>query len=247
MSFRLDRNGRVKMDKYERLMKELLLKNSQGVSNTDCLSEEMFAAYFDNLLVDRQKEKVEDHLSSCNACLQQSIRLAGVRREMENEGFLRAPHKATERAKGLVKESPLKEFFEVILEFSKESFRVLKDTGSLVVPSGFAPAGVREGTSKEAENVVLLRKNFDDVKAVMTIEKREGTCDIEIKASDSGTEAPLDGIRITLYSASKELASFLTVHGGVSFRNLEFGEYLFEINKGKRLAGKISLKLEAAP
>jgi len=87
------------------------------------------------------KEKIEEHLSDCKACRENSIILNKIRMEVEKEALLKAPNEVTVKAKRLVHNAPSKDLVEVVLEFAKDSIRILKDTAAIIKPLEVAPAG----------------------------------------------------------------------------------------------------------
>ena len=245
------------MDNDDKILKNLFKKaslskaeaiNLHGTGEKDCLPEEVFAAYLENLLDDTDKEKIEEHLSNCKACRQNSIMLNRVRMEVEKEPSLKASHEVTGKAKRLVPDVPAKDLIEVVLGFAKDSIRILKDTATMIKPLEVAPAGTREVSTKEEEkNIVCLSKEFNGIKADIFIEKIDNTyCEIEVKTADTSSGAPLDNIRLNLLSEGKELASYLTIKGRASFKNLPFGTYILAIKKGTNFLGEILLRLESA-
>lgn len=243
------------MDNYDKILKTLFKKasekrkkasNRHSVAEQDCFSEEIFAAYLEDLLNNTEKEKVEEHLSNCKACRQNSIMFSRVSANIEKGTLLKAPLKITERAKQLVQRFPEKDLIEVVLEFAKGSIRVLKDTAHMLKPMELALAGTREKNKKGAKNIILLGKKFNELNADIIVEKiNDANCNIEVKTSAISSGALLDNIRVNLISGEKELASYLTVKGRVSFKNLNFDTYTLKIIKGKDVMGKILLQLES--
>jgi len=244
------------MDKYDKILKGLFRKasiskaesvNMYGAGEKDCLSEEVFVAYLENLLDGTDKEKIEEHLSNCKACRKNSIILNKVRMEVEKAPLLKAPHEVTRKAKLLVQDVPAKDLIEVVLEFAKDSIRILKDTAAMIKPLELAPAGTREVSTEEVKNIICLSKEFNEIKADILIEKINNTCcEIEVKTADTSSGEPLDNIRLNLISEGKELASYLTTKGRASFKNLHFETYTLAIKKGKNFLGEILLRIEHA-
>ena len=92
------------MDRIDEFLKSPLNKSkedksfSQGKEHT-CPSEEIIACYLDNLLNDTEREKVEEHLTRCGDCLQQTILLHGLRKETKENGYMETPTEVIRRAK----------------------------------------------------------------------------------------------------------------------------------------------------
>ncbi|MEW6109631.1 MAG: zf-HC2 domain-containing protein [Nitrospirota bacterium] len=234
------------MDNYDNILKKLIKTDYQRPANmSDCLSEEMLAAYLDNLLSGVDKEKVEGHLTSCKVCLKKSIVQHRIMKEVAKEETLKAPLEVTLRAKKLKGQSKIENLVEVVLAFAKDNIRVLRDSGTLIRPLELVLEGGRQSSTKEQNNVVYLQKQFDGVKAEVLIEKIDNlNCDIEVKTIDVLSGKLIDNIRINLALDDRELASFLSVNGKVSYKNVSPGSYaLIFVHQGNVL-GKILLRLE---
>ncbi|MBI4848907.1 MAG: zf-HC2 domain-containing protein [Nitrospirae bacterium] len=234
------------MDDYESILKGIIKKKSdEKVTEGSCLSEEIFGAYLDNLLDGAEKERVEDHLYQCDACRKQSIIFHRIKQGIEKEELMRSPKGLTDRARQLVKAKTSKPLFEVVLEFAKDTVRILKDTGAMFTPLLAEPAA-RYGTSADTKNTVHLSNTFDEIRVDLIIEKTEdGACEINIKTSDSTSGTPESDVRINLLLGKRELASFVASYGQVSFKNIQNGIYELHIVKSKEVIGRISLELES--
>lgn len=238
------------MDRLDKSLKHLLDKSKEGASVVEkenpCPSEETFACYLDNLLNDTEKAGIEGHFARCNGCLQQIVFLHSLRKRIKEGGCIETPLKVIEKAKALVPEKPMINIVEVILGFARDTIRVIKDTGAMFSPLEAVPLEARKEETAEAPDIVHLIKVFDSLKAKIIIEKlNDKTCEMEIITTDPATETPLDDIRLSLLSGERELASYLTVNGGATFKNLYMGKYTLVIIRKKDIIGKISLQLEA--
>lgn len=112
------------MDKIDEFLKSLLNKSKADTGFSQkkehvCPSEEIIACYFDNLLSDTEREKVEEHLARCENCLQQTVLLQSLRKETKENGCIETPTEIIERAKDIIPESSKKSLIEVILKYSK--------------------------------------------------------------------------------------------------------------------------------
>lgn len=235
------------MDTYDNIFKKLLEDNAQRQPKLSaCLSDEMFASYLDNILDGDDKEKVEEHLVLCEECIKKSIVLNRIKQEIESEPALKAPLEVTQRAKKLVERgNKVEELVQVVIALAKDTIRVLKDTGALIQPMELAFEGGRQTVTKEESNTVVLHKQFDCIRVEVFIERIDDvTCDIEVKTIDAISGSLIDNIRINLALGERELASFLSAHGKVSYKNVAPGSYaLIFMSQGKVL-GKILIGLE---
>lgn len=235
------------MDNYDKILKDLIKKGSENMKREDCLSEELLASYFDNLMGSTERETVENHLYKCNHCRQHSIILNRVRKEIKIEELMSVPQQVTDRAKELVRSGISKTFFEVVLEFAKDSVRIIKDTGAMYKPLQFAAEGARQEAQAGLKNIVHLSKSFKELQADIVIEKMDDTSyEINFKASDIISGSPIDDIRVSLISGEREVASYLTANGKVSFKNIYPGAYFLNIIKDRDILGEILLKLESS-
>ncbi len=235
------------MDNYDKILKDLLKKTSENMKREDCLSEELLASYLDNLLDNKERETVEGHLYKCNYCRQHSIILNRIRKELKIEGLMSVPQQVTDRAKELVRAGIAKRFFEVVLEFAKDSVRIIKDTGAMYKPLEFAAEGARQEAPAGLKNIALLSNTFKELQADIIIERIDDIFyEIIFKASDIVSGSPIDDIRVSLVSGEREVASYLTANGKVSFKNLYSGRYLLNIIKDRDIIGEILLKLESS-
>jgi len=234
------------MDIFDKLLKNHILNDRSGnPSKGECLTEELIAAYLDNLLEDVQREKVANHLYTCSGCRQNSIIVSRIKSSLETELPIKAPHYITSKAMQLVNTGACKNLFEVVLNFAKDSVRVLKDTGSMFRPLEIAAAPARQGGVSEMKDVAHLSKAFPEIKIDITIEKIDDTTyEINLRMSKSMTGSPINDVRVSLLSVERELASYLTVKGHVSFKNLPPTQYGLHIIDGKIYIANILLSLE---
>ncbi len=238
------------MDELDKILEDFI-KNKYIVDNSGagegCLSEELFAEYLGNLLDPSKKEQVEKHLDECEVCFQKSIMLSKVVNEIKNKEQPDMPREIIEKAKILVKGQSSKDIIEVVLEFGKNIINVIKDTAGICTLPEPAALSIRSsGEPGKGVNAAQLSKEFDGIKADIFVEKINDTeCDIEARISDPASGELMDDIRVNLISGEKELASYLTVKGCASFKNLKFDTYVLKIYKGKDSIGSVLLKLSS--
>ncbi|ODS31608.1 MAG: protease [Candidatus Scalindua rubra] len=116
------------MDRIDKFLKSLLNKTKEDRSflqekEHTCPSEEIIACYLDNLLNDTEREKVVEHLTRCEDCLQQTMLLHSLRKETKENGYIETPTEATELAKNIVPESSVKSLINIISEFVGNTIR----------------------------------------------------------------------------------------------------------------------------
>ena len=248
---------RKEMDRIDGFLKSLLNKTKEDRSSVHekghtCPSEETVACYLDNLLNDTEVEDVEKHLTECEDCLQQTILLHKLKKEIKEEGYIKAPAEVVEEAKDLVPESSTKDLIEVVLGFASDAIRVIKDTGSMLVTPDAVPLVVREPVTpsnrlEDPKDLIRLSKVFGNIKTDIIIERiNDNVYEMEVITTDPKTKVQLDDIRLNLLSNGRELASYLTINGRASFKNLCLGKYTLAIIMKSNIVRKVSIQLEKA-
>jgi S1-C subfamily serine protease len=116
------------MDRIDEFLKSLLNKSKEDMGFSQkkehtCPSEEIIACYLDNLLKDTEREGFEEHLAKCDDCLQQTIMLHGLKKEIKENGYMAVPTEATDLAKEIIPENSVKSLINVISEFVSNTIR----------------------------------------------------------------------------------------------------------------------------
>lgn len=239
------------MDELDNILKKLIKDkySAQGFTESEnCLSEERFAEYLENVLNPSLKEQVEKHLNECEACFQKSIVFNRMLQKMKNKKPLHVPVNVAEQAKILMRNRYPENMIEVVLEFGETGVHVLRDKADIcTIPDQAALSMRSRGDRERKTHVVHVRREFDGLNVNASVEKiNDKACEIEVKISDSASKEPLDDIRVSLVSGDKELASYLTVQGRASFKNLGIDTYMLQIIKGKVSVGSLIIKLTSA-
>jgi hypothetical protein len=240
------------MDDQDRIIKKGLEADSgpgPSAPAGDCLSEEQFTEYLQDLLNPHDREAVEQHLSTCNACLQKSIMISRIAGALESGEKVRVPGAVTEGAKRLVREESGRDVVEVVLEFGRDVVRVIKDAAGICTLPGPQAMAARDTTGASGQTLVAeLRKTFGRTGVHISVEKvSDNECEIAVQISEHPSGQPLDDIRVNLISGDRELASYLTVNGAVSFKDMKIDPYTLRITKGTHSVGSVMLRLSSAP
>ena len=236
------------MDELDNILKEII-KSAHPENNTaegrDCLSEENFAEYLGNLLDPVQKEKAEKHLAGCETCFQKSILFSRVINNMNKGEVPHVPGSLVTAARNAVREQSPRDIKEVVIELGEKIINVIKDAAGICTVPEPAVLSVRNsGERQRGMQLVELLSEFNGVRIELTIEKTGNTeCEIEARLTHTESGTPLDDIRVNLLAGEKELASYLSVKGSVSFRKLRLDAYVLRIYRGKDYIGSMILKL----
>ena len=122
------------MDKLDKTLKNIMGAEQPSGSSPEgkeCLTEQEFAEYLDNLLNPEQKEKVEQHLAACEACLKKSVMFSRVINKLDTTVQTDAAAGIVEGAKRLVRLQSPAGMLEVVLEFGRAAVKVIKDTAGI--------------------------------------------------------------------------------------------------------------------
>jgi len=239
------------MDELDNIIRQVMKdKYPEGsfAGGEDCLSEERFADYLENLLDLSQKEEVEKHLAGCESCFQKSILFSRMINEIKNKQQMDVPGNITEKAKRLVREKYPEDMIEVVLEMGKNIIKVIKDAAGICTVPDPALLSMRNIEDRERGTYVArIQKEFNGIAADISVEKtHDRGCDIVVRVSDATSGGPLDDIRVNLVFREKELASYLTVKGHAAFKNLNIDTYVLQIHKGKAPIGSVMVTLTSA-
>lgn len=238
------------MDESDNILKRIISKNAEALSSggKDCLSEEQFAGYLDNILSPGEKESVEKHLLQCGTCFRKSILFSRAMEEMERAGQVDVPEDLMERTKQLAHRWTGMTAPEVVLSFGKNVITIIKDSARICTVPGPVVLDTRDSGNEETiHQVANISTTFHGTKADISLEKIDNAeFEIEVRVTDAASGNPLDDIRVNLVCGSKELASFLTENGSVLFRRVTFERYVLEMFKGREFLGAVPVALTSA-
>ncbi len=241
------------MDKYEDFLKYLFKKSPDiPQDGSGCITDETFASYLDNVLNEKETEKVEEHLSGCKECRQKNIILHEILQEIEEEGLMETPVRATETAKSLVKAPITQNLVEVVFGFTKDAVRIIKSAGAMLLPLETSPAlaagrGSLCFTLNEIRGIAkkpLLVGEFNGLLVALTANKSgKNECELLVVTLDARSVESVDNITLNLVSEGKTIDSHPTTQGYAIFRKLPFDAYSLLIVRGQETLGTINLTL----
>lgn len=210
-----------------------------------CPREETLYDYLNDKLDPGVKEDVEKHLCQCESCLQtllvvlELIEDTYVPKESDVPAHVKKrvlAHVPSERSQ------VLREVWEQIKKRSVSFFMELADLFSFKNQKFVYVRGKRKFISK---NLVVVEKVFKDVKFEIEVEKiGANASDIKIKATHPQTGAPFSGVRINICDDTREVASFVALHGEAFFENIVFGNYRLMAWENKKKLGEVLLKIK---
>jgi len=222
-------------------------KIQKGIRGKECLENGILWAYAEGSLPAERQEQVEDHLQTCDYCLEaymdvhEYVPFSGIEINIASElGRLRKKVKPS----GIL---------ELVLKIREKSLEVLRHTGELLVEL-VPQAAVRGGRGKKrtaTTDKVSVRNDFKDtgISVEITVEKGtgRGISSLKVSVMDLTEEEFLEGITVSLASGKRILENRTDREGIVEFQNIPLGKYVLKLlnREGQQLAfGNLTIKPE---
>jgi hypothetical protein len=199
----------------------------ENIMETTCPADEIVADYIEGRLSEQSASEMEEHFSYCNVCLEVltlATSLVHGEHQLELEPV---PAKVTDAAARFVlsQDPLLSDSLLVRLERTLKSLPTrLSELLNHEAWEGLQPQPVRGFKKKVAEDFILLRKTFQDVKSEIEVEKtgeKKALIRIRLLADHTADQT----IRVTLKKGDREIASQLAEGAYVLFEDIPFGRY----------------------
>jgi len=200
-----------------------------------CPGEEILADYIEGRLEDKQRRSIENHLSTCDRCLQTIVVANSMYTDYDCYEFQEVPEYVTQTIiQNFISQKD--KLWNIMLTRARrfwEQFKIsLADYGMLFF-SDLQLAPVRRGTRVvHARNQSRRRKAFDRLKTDIEIQKTgDNQARIKIQIKRSADE--IDKIRVILLKRKldispvidREIASDILHDNSVLFENIPFDHY----------------------
>jgi hypothetical protein len=218
------------------ILSRLLERTAGPIDRAKCPDEETLAMFLQGELANKVRDEMEAHLARCELCVDE---LAAALKAAETAGAeLDVPRRLVNRAMALVGRT--ESGFEIAVRLLRDSLELLSTTGRLVPQ--FAPVVRGETTSVEG-NALQVEQEVGRFRVAVELELAEpGVCRVLANVTEESGQ-PAEGVRLTLTSADREQASFLTRAGGVVFDRIAPGEYSIAVSESGNALGRIRLNL----
>jgi hypothetical protein len=234
-----------KKDKWDRLIGDVWkrIRGESLVEREPCIDEEILACYNENLLDEKEREKVEKHLLKCKHCLELVLQYQRVKEAAAQEELLAVPASTLKKAIDLVPEEKLS-FFDVVLNFVKETINVISNPLNLPLSLEPAPVSVRGIEHRAPQTTARITKSLPTLELQVEVEGVEKkTVDLRVGTLDLSDKKPKPGLRVSLFDMERELASYISEEGWVLFEDLSYGKYIIKIKDNGKTVGQTSLYL----
>jgi len=233
----------MKKDTLETLIREavnLLDKHGKGSS---CPEEEAMVDYVHGKLSQREKEKLERHLFSCESCLDQMM-ICNQFLEEEGQKEENVPASVLDRAIRLFPVKKKKSVIENGKRFLVEILGKGKEVLDTLYPVSLLPVTVRGKRGGVSSHIISFDRRFEKVIVKVEIERMaKGFSQMKVRVADLKTSRPLSRLRVTLQKEEEEVASYLTENGKVLFDRLPFGRYKIDIQDRSTVLAELSIKI----
>jgi hypothetical protein len=200
-----------------------------------CPGEEILADYIEGRLEKKQRRLIENHLSTCDRCLQTIVVANSMYTNYDNYEFQEVPEYVTQTIiQNFISQKD--KMWNIMTTRARRWWEQLKislaDFGMLFF-NDLQLAPVRRGTRVvRARNLSRRRKAFDRLKTDIDIQKTGDNC-AQIKIQIKRSESENDKIRVILlkrkldYSPviDREIASDILHENSVLFENIPFDHY----------------------
>ena len=196
------------------------------VEGTNCPEPEEIAAYCEGKLYGEQKKNFENHLLTCDSCL-----------EIVVAASVPLPEEAVP--------SLLDRAADMVISFVGNLVHVLPASNDFELLPGMAMAtsGLRGEQAFQGEKI-SFRKTFNGLVALMEVTrlKRSGGL-IRVHLSRRNVPFP-EKLRVSLSQNHKEISSYLTKDGEVVFEYFGYGFYTLNFTHQKTDLGEVTIRIE---
>jgi len=191
-----------------------------------CPNDEVLADYIEGRLAKEERFEVEDHLSTCERCLDDLVVASSVFRGEALFECDSVPAALTEAAVRAIQRHGAGS----CPTFPQRVKRSLEDLSEKVSdlltfkPTGLQLQPIRGSKTRLAKDLIQLRKKYRDFEVEIEIEKiSESNAHIRVKLPEPPAEKR--PIRVTLKRGKREVSSHLLSGAHVLFENVAFGHY----------------------
>lgn len=199
-----------------------VLRAHRGAQKFPCPEAEVLATYVDRSLSGAARDELDDHLATCEACLDQVLLCTVGSADTARPGR-----------------------FDAVIRFLEDTVELLRGVGEIRVLPGLALVATR-GTAGQPAALKCVRfdRQFGDLTVEVAVEARSGGLG-EIRVAPTVAGALVEDLRVTLLDGAQELDSSVARGGSVAFDEVEFGDYVIRLSRPGRVIGEVSLRLEA--
>jgi len=211
-----------------------------------CPDEISLAQYLEGSLSEKDRSRMEEHLSVCQICLEGIVVTHGLIRRKGEFELEPVPAEVVESAVRLITGWNYNFFGWLINEFEES----VKNLGSRIANglrlrpwTRWRPAPIRSLKRVASENLVSISVPFKGIKTEIEIEKTEsGKANIRVIFPKDYKPEKL--VRITLKKGDREVASYLLDGDYVLFEDINFDHYGISLTEDVVKLGTYSFEIK---
>lgn len=193
--------------------------------------EETIASFLENKLSPQENIGLKNHITSCQRCAE--ILAIGIRSEkLEKE----VPKELLEKTRKMVFEIFRSYILEIVLQLKEKTLEIINTTGDVLLGQELVPAAVlRSRQIKVFKDEINVLKDFKDILIEVKIESRDNqTFNLTIAVKAKQTQDIIKDVRMSLFKENRELESYLSDSGKVTFEHILLGKYTVDISSPTR-------------
>jgi hypothetical protein len=219
-----------------------------------CPSEEILVDYIEGRLKKEERQQVENHLSTCDCCLETIVIANSMHADYENYEFQEVPDYVTQSViqQILHKKDKLRNILVTRVRRWIEQFKIMVSDFGMLFWTEWQLAPVRGSRVVVARSQSRRRKKFDHLKTDIDIQKTgNNLARIKIQVKRSASE--LEKIRVILLKRKldfgtpiidREIASDIIEDNSVLFENIPFDHYKLTFTKDGVTLGRYLFQIK---
>ena len=211
-----------------------------------CLDDEKLADYLEGRLSEKERFRIEEHLSECETCLDRLMIANDLMREEVQAKLDTVPAHVTETAVRLVQAKGSGRFDslpEILRRSIRELYSKLSDFFRLKPWGELQLQPIRGSKKRMTKDLILLKKTFKDIETEIEIEKT-GPNKTNIRVIFPKDSELRQGTRVTLKKAEREVASHLSDGIYVLFEGIPFGPYTLSFTREGIVVGTYAFEIK---
>lgn len=222
------------------------LKAEKLITDTgNCPDDRQLLRYVEGILTGPENDSIEQHLLSCDGCLNSVIVYEKLKKELPDA----VPEIPTAWIEKVVSMLPGKDvaedIFDIVLKFAKETIEIIKNPGSLTISRGPILVAVRGISGTASADYVTVSKIFPDIRTEVEVERaKSNRLNIKVLITPEGSGIYPQNLRVSIYNPFQEIASSIAENGEADFTEMKFGKYIIKLLKRGEKIGQVSLDLK---
>jgi anti-sigma factor RsiW len=215
-----------------------------SLDQANCPDSMTLAAYMDQKISESERSSIEDHLSTCDTCLDNLV-AAVERSKLISENSRAVPAHVLEQAIALEqRRRPAREgLFDLVFRLRKSAVELISASGEWAVLPALAPA-VRAKSGGSGQNRVQVQNKIGGYRIEIEVEQmKAGLGDVVVRVAEDRGKS-VDGVRLTLMVEQRERASYVTRQGQAIFDGLQPGEYSLALSDRRGSTGTVRFEIQ---